>query len=357
MSITDQIRRIKNAKAAIKQSIENKGVTVSDEAKIGDYAALIDNIEVGSGGSGGDSEYEHPEYYEARTYGGISYKGLFAYTSVDVDFSLYDSSEVTNMDNMFYMFGVDRANHRTVTNLNSLDFSKVRSACNMFGVSYVDNIDLSGASFPELTDASKMAYNLYSCKTVDFSNVDMPKVTNASYMFSFGSGNNVTAINLTGINMPNIINASSMFEYCNKITSLDLSGINFSNATNVNSLFANCKLLVEIIGELDCSSVSNGLYNSSYGHSFYNCNALETLYLKNIYKNVTMTNLAKWSINLGTTKVKDECLIYIINELPDLINDKGLTATDKIVFTLPPTNTLTEEQKQVARDKGWQVVN
>ena len=333
--ISEQITRIKNAKAAIKQSIENKGVTVSDTAKIGDYAALIDSIEVGSGGSGGDSEYEHPEYYELRTYGGTSYKGLFAYTCMDIDFSLYDSSKVTDMSNMFYMFGVERANNRAVTNLNSLDFSKVKYATSMFANSYVDNIDLSGVSFPELTDAGKMASNLYSCKTIDMSNVDMPKVTDASYMFNVGTGNNVTAINLTGINMPNITNATYMFEYCNKITSLDVSGINFSKVTNVNNMFGNCKLLVEIIGELDFSNVSNGLCSSSYANPFYKCDVLETVWIKNIYKNVTgMTNHAKYSINLSPTKVKDECLIYIINELPDLINDKGLTATDKIVLTL-----------------------
>ena len=69
-----------------------------------------------------------------------------------------------------------------------------------------------------------------------------------------------------------------------------------------------------------------------------------------------MTNSNDWSINLGDTKVKDECLLYIINELPNLY-DKGLTTTDQIVLTLPPTNTLTEEQVQVAIDKGWIVLN
>ena len=81
------------------------------------------------------------------------------------------------------------------------------------------------------------------------------------------------------------------------------------------------------------------------------------MYLKNIYKDITVTNASKYSINLGETVIKDECLIYIINELPDLINDKGLTATDKIVLTLPPINTLTAEQVQPAIDKGWQVAN
>ena len=69
-----------------------------------------------------------------------------------------------------------------------------------------------------------------------------------------------------------------------------------------------------------------------------------------------MSNDGRWSINLGDTKVKNECLLYIINELPDLYA-KGLTKTDRITFTLPPTNTLTQEQVQPAINKGWQVAN
>ena len=83
---------------------------------------------------------------------------------------------------------------------------------------------------------------------------------------------------------------------------------------------------------------------------------IETVYIKNIYKNCTMANNNEWSINLGDTKVKDECLLYIINELPNLYN-KGLTSTDQIKFTLPPTNTLTQEQIDVGITKGCTLLN
>ena len=69
-----------------------------------------------------------------------------------------------------------------------------------------------------------------------------------------------------------------------------------------------------------------------------------------------MTNDTMYRINLGNTTVKDECLLYIIDQLPDLYA-KGLTNTSDITFTLPPTNTLTAEQVQPAIDKGWTVVN
>lgn len=52
MSITNEIDRLKNAKASIKESIENKGVTVPEATKIDEYSGLIDKIEAGSSGGG-----------------------------------------------------------------------------------------------------------------------------------------------------------------------------------------------------------------------------------------------------------------------------------------------------------------
>lgn len=51
MSIASEITRLQTAKANIKTSIENKGVTVSSDATLDTYASLIDSIETG-GGSG-----------------------------------------------------------------------------------------------------------------------------------------------------------------------------------------------------------------------------------------------------------------------------------------------------------------
>ena len=131
---------------------------------------------------------------------------------------------------------------------------------------------------------------------------------------------------------------------------LDFSYIDTSKIKFMSEAFENCNNLTEIIGELDMSETNSVRY------MFYNCPKLETLYLKNIYKNCTMTNNGQWSINLGDTKVKNECLLYIINELPDLYA-KGLTKTDRITFTLPPTNTLTQEQIAVGIAKGWTFIN
>lgn len=55
MSIATEITRLQNAKASIKTSIENKGVTVPSATKLDGYSTLIDSIQTGGGG---DVTYE-----------------------------------------------------------------------------------------------------------------------------------------------------------------------------------------------------------------------------------------------------------------------------------------------------------
>lgn len=49
MSVASEITRLQNAKSALKTSIENKGVTVSDSTLLSGYSALVDQIQTGGG--------------------------------------------------------------------------------------------------------------------------------------------------------------------------------------------------------------------------------------------------------------------------------------------------------------------
>ena len=207
------------------------------------------------------------------------------------------------------------------------------------------------------TDYSYLFHSFYfPSELVDLSDWNTTGVTTLSYAF-YGSFTGVKKLILSGWDVSKVTDLSNAFQSKNQLEELDLSGWDTSKVYNMNYTFNNCQFLVTINGYLDLSNLTNGFYPASHSNPVKFCRSLETLYLKNIYKDITVTNASKYSINLGETVIKDECLIYIINELPDLINDKGLTATDKIVLTLPPINTLTAEQVQPAIDKGWQVAN
>lgn len=356
MSVADQITRIKNAKAAIKQSIENKGVTVSDTAKIDDYAVYIDNITVGSGG---ESDYENPDFYEKITNGGTNYYYLFYQRTInDTSFiESLDTSKATNMSNMFNYF-----KSSSDLDLSGWDVPKVKNMSSMFQNCSVPELNVTNWNSNQVTDMSSM-FQLFTGNITGLNTLDTSNVTDMDSMFRDCKA---TTLDLSNWDVNNVTNMNGMFNQA-YLEILDISGWDTSNVNDFGSIYwfvaggssAQTKKLTSIIGALDLSSCTYGMHysNTSY-YCFKNLSNLETVYLKNIYKNVTtMKNEARWSINLGDTKVKDECLIYIINELPDLINDKGLTATNKIVLTLPTINTLTAEQVQPALDKGWTVAN
>ena len=175
-----------------------------------------------------------------------------------------------------------------------------------------------------------------------------------SIKFAISSGNSyINEIVKFNFNAANITDANRMFYYYKGAT-IDLSDWDTSNITNFGEAFNNAEVK-DIIGEIDMSSLIPDILYSS---PFIYCYNLETLYLKNIYKNNNDLSVygSAPSIHLGYTKVKDECLVYIIDQLPNLA-DKGITNNTAIKLTLPTTNTLTSEQKQVALDKGWIVVN
>ena len=184
----------------------------------------------------------------------------------------------------------------------------------------------------------------------------------AAGIYSYDPGNQITSIKFGGsytgyineivkfnFNAANITDMTNMFQY-GKIKTINISDWDTSNVSIMHQTFEYNTEVIEIIGELDMSKVSNKNY------MFHGTSNLEVVYLKNIYKICNMSNSSDWSIDLGDTKVKNECLLYIINELPDLYA-KGLTNTSNITFTLPPTNKLTAEQVQPAINKGWTVVN
>lgn len=327
MSVADQIRRIKNAKAAIKEAIINKGVTVSDEAKLDEYPALINSI---SASSGDGESYVNPDFYELRTKGGTSYRSLFyqyAYPSgsYSLDLSGWDTSKVTTMAYMFYY-------------------------CNA-----LTSLDVSNWDTKRVSDMSNMFYYCQELTELNIKHFNMNKVDSVVNMFS--NCKKLTHLDLSGWNFAEYINSfQSMFDSCSSLVSVNITGWNTNTITNMNNMFSKCEKLVDIIGELDTSKLTYGLYSGKSSQPFANCTSLETLYLKNIYKDCAVTDASKFSIDLGVTKVKDECLVYIIDQLPNLA-DKGITNNTAIKLTLPTVNTLTDEQKQVALDKGWIVVN
>ncbi len=170
--------------------------------------------------------------------------------------------------------------------------------------------------------------------------------TDCSYLFYHCKA---STLDLSGFKSNNVTATYNMFQGSNA-TTIDLTGFSTSKANAVHNMFDDCKVTT-IHGEIDLSSAID------ISNMFNDCNKLTSAKITNIFANVEVTNENKFALNLGSTKITDICLIQIMDQLPDLITDKGLAERDKLIFTLPAVNTLSEEQVQVAIDKGWTVVN
>lgn len=262
MTISDQIRRLQNAKAAIKQALSNKGVIVSDTAKLDEYPALIDSIQAGGGDSYYGAYYEDLFYTRINRGGssGESYSYLFASCNAkELNLSRLDTSNVSNMSYMFF-------------NCNALT-----------------SLDLGNFDTSNVTTMNRMFYNCNKLTSIDLSNFDTSKVSDMGYMFSD----------------------------CKSLTSLDLSNFDTGKVTTMISMFSGC-------AALETLDLSNWTVHGAYAsRMLYNCNSLAKLKLCNCDEE-TISNIINSSdfpigyINDETRKLYvDEHLIDIVPLLPE----------------------------------------
>ena len=101
-----------------------------------------------------------------------------------------------------------------------------------------------GSNTSNVTNMYNMFYECSKLTSLDLSNFDTSKVTDMSYMFSDDSG--LTSLNLSSFDTSNVTNMDSMFYACKGLTSLDLSGLDTSNVTNMSSMFGYCNALKTI---------------------------------------------------------------------------------------------------------------
>lgn len=209
--------------------------------------------------------------------------------------------------------------------------------------------------------ADKIYGMFWGCSALTELDISSLDTTNVNYMdFVFRGCKSLKHLDMSNFAFDNARSIFCMFEGCSSLTKLDLPlfrtdkiwvSDKYWAKVNIIHMFSGCYRLREIVGELDLSVA--GLSDNM----FSGCSSLETLYLKyssSKYDGIYNSN----DIDLGDTKVKDECLIYIINELPDLASYNGTPPINGwAILTLPKTNTLTREQVQLAVDKGYYVEN
>ena len=101
-----------------------------------------------------------------------------------------------------------------------------------FGCKNIIKLDFSNFDTSQVTNMSNMFYNCNSLKKINLANFNTENVDNMSYMFSFC--NSLLNLNLSFFNTQNVTDMSYMFIDCNSLLNLDLSNFNTENVVNMS---------------------------------------------------------------------------------------------------------------------------
>ena len=135
-------------------------------------------------------------------------------TLKEIDFSNFDTREVTDMSYMFY-------------------------EC-----SSLEQINLTSFNTDKVIDMSRMFSECSSLKELNLFKFNTNQVEDMSWMFSGCSS--LKQLNLSSFNTNKVTNMSSMFSECYSIESLNLQSFYTNQSTSVSFIFSNCSLLKNV---------------------------------------------------------------------------------------------------------------
>ena len=183
----------------------------------------------------------------------------------DLNLSIFNTSNVINMNFMFYM-----CKSLTSLDLSSFNTSKVTNMESMFLNCYaLKNLNLGNFNSSKVTNMMNMFKGCSSLTNLDLNGFNTSKVTDMGYMFSDCSS--LTSLDLSSFNTSNVTNMSNMFDNCSSLTSLDLSNFNTSKVTDMRFMFSICSSLTT----LDLSSFNTSNVTNMY-RMFLQCSSLTT---------------------------------------------------------------------------------
>ena len=193
---------------------------------------------------------------------------------IKIDFSNFNSSQVTNMIYMFY--GCSSLESLILTNFNTELVTNMSSMFN--GCSSLESLDLSSFKLLKVIDLNNIFKGCTSLISLDLSNKYAPSVL---YMVSlFERCNSLKLVNLSNFNAENSLFIDNIFYACMGLESIDLTNFKTTKVISMANLFFSCSSLKSLnLSSFDTSSVTN------MGHMFYRCKSLENLNLNNFNTN------------------------------------------------------------------------
>ena len=230
---------------------------------------------------------------------------------ITVDFSNFDTSELTNIESMF----------RSCYNLTSI---------------------IWGPNFSTSKIAS-MAYLFSGCrnlKSIDLSKFNTSKVTDFSCMFNFCTS--LKELDISSFDASNAIEISFMFSDCTSLTSINLSNFKPSKANKMRYMFNKCSSLknVNFDNDIDARNVVSmegmfelctNLETVSFGDNF---NARSVTMMAQMFNSCTSLKKVNFGTNFNAKSVTDmynmfsECSSLKTVNFDNNIDTKSVTDMD-----------------------------
>ena len=251
-----------------------------------------------------------------------------------LDVSHFDTSNVTNMSGMFAVCDM-----LTALDISNFNTSQVTDMSKMFANTGLKALDLTTFDTSNVNNMESMFYNSNRLESLNVSNLNTAKVTDMSKMFH---GIKTTSLDLSSFDTSKVSDMSEMFGWCSNIVSLDLSHFNVSNVTSMRNMFDYCGKLISLnISNWIMSNVTD-VYEMFNAISLIETIVCDGLQLPDI-------DLSYIALN-SCPKLTVDSIVGLLNALPNTTHNRS--------FQIGQTNIakLSDDQKAIATNKGWQLV-
>ena len=177
-----------------------------------------------------------PQLKKVLKLGNLSYSGsAYGMFSGDsnleiIDLEGFDTSEITNMANMFAGIKAD------ILDVSKFDTRNVRNMAGMFdGAINLTNLDISKFSTDKVTDLTLMFANLTKLEQLNVSKFNTNNVASMAGMFEGVS--NLTNLDISNFNTDKVTDMALMFAGMTKLEQLDVSNFNTNNTVRMPGMF------------------------------------------------------------------------------------------------------------------------
>ena len=257
MSTADKLNKLITTKSAIKEAIQNKGVTVTDADTFASYADKINSI---SSGGGGGYEFD----FTVLGYNQEECKDANDIANVAINLDGFTQSQITEA--IAYGKELYDSNY-SITN-NNVDKDKLLFYPKLklpFMYKYSKVLYIPNVEYNASGGSTGNAYtNQFLYKVGNINAVFTSSYYSKEFFNDCNSLKEVGDINITG----KVIDYNNFFQYCYALRKI--GNMNTTGCTDFTYMFDTCKSLTTI-PQLDTSSGTN------FSYMFKNCTSLTSI--------------------------------------------------------------------------------